>query len=243
MATDAYLGFDFVEPNQSQPDVPLNAATQTLSAAQNASLSKTITSSDVTLTATEYENAFCVKVSGAFTAARNLIVPATKRLFAVVHGGTGGYNLTVKTSGHTGVTLSPNTTQILYCNGTDCESLTGATGSGGNPYDLSFSVEGLPGDGGVMLRFICSRAIRLPSGLTGSEGKSAVAATGSSTFTVKKNGSSIGTFNFGAAATTATFSLASDTDFTAGDILTIVAPSPQDATLADLAVTLAGIRL
>jgi hypothetical protein len=40
-----------------------------------------------------------------------------------------------------------------------------------------------------------------------------------------------------ASATTATFTAASDTDFAAGDVLTIVAPTPNDTSLADLGVT------
>jgi hypothetical protein len=40
-----------------------------------------------------------------------------------------------------------------------------------------------------------------------------------------------------------TFTAASDTDFAAGDVLTIIAPSPADSTLADIGFALAGIRL
>jgi hypothetical protein len=42
------------------------------------------------------------------------------------------------------------------------------------------------------------------------------------------------------ASTDATFVLASDTSFAAGDLMEIVAPASADATLADLVFTLAG---
>jgi hypothetical protein len=45
-----------------------------------------------------------------------------------------------------------------------------------------------------------------------------------------------------AAATTATFSVPADTVFAAGDVLMVVAPAPQDGTLADLGFSFAGTR-
>jgi hypothetical protein len=46
--------------------------------------------------------------------------------------------------------------------------------------------------------------------------------------------------SFAAGATSASFTLATATSFNAGDVLTILAPASPDATLADLAWTLAG---
>jgi len=45
---------------------------------------------------------------------------------------------------------------------------------------------------------------------------------------------------FAAGATTATFTMSSATTYLAGDILTVVAPSSPDATLANLAWTFVG---
>lgn len=53
-----------------------------------------------------------------------------------------------------------------------------------------------------------------------------------------KNGISFGTFNFATATNTAIFIVAADTTFGVGDRLTITAPSPADATPADIFVTL-----
>jgi hypothetical protein len=72
----------------------------------------------------------------------------------------------------------------------------------------------------------------------GSAASAGTAATSAAAFNIQKNGSNIGTMNFAASATTATFTLASATTFNAGDVLTILAPSPQDATLANVSWTL-----
>jgi hypothetical protein len=115
--------------------------------------------------------------------------------------------------------------------------------SGTAAYDVAAMKAGEPGASEVILRFIATRAFRLPQNLTGSQAKAAVAADASTTFAIKKNGSDVGSFNFAGAATSATFTMASDTDFAAGDVLTIVAPGSPDADLADIAVTLKGALL
>jgi hypothetical protein len=53
---------------------------------------------------------------------------------------------------------------------------------------------------------------------------------------------SFGAMTSPAAATTATFSVPADTVFAAGDVLMVVAPAPQDGTLADLGFSFAGTR-
>ena len=74
----------------------------------------------------------------------------------------------------------------------------------------------------------------------GSQGTAGTAATAMATFEVQKNGVNVGTMVFAAAATTATFTMASATTFNAGDVLTLVAPAVPDATLANLAWTFMG---
>jgi len=83
-----------------------------------------------------------------------------------------------------------------------------------------------------------SRREVIHAGASGSRARADVAATASTTFTLLKNSISFGTFNFTAAANTATCSVAADTTFDVGDRPTITAPNPADATLADVFVTL-----
>lgn len=60
-----------------------------------------------------------IELTGALTAARNLVVPANKKLYFIYNNTTGGYAVTVKVSGQTGVPVPPGAKLALVCNGTD----------------------------------------------------------------------------------------------------------------------------
>jgi hypothetical protein len=113
-----------------------------------------------------------------------------------------------------------------------------ATGS----YDLGLTWAGTLPASQVLMRYPFPRAVDVPVGLTGSRGVSAVAATALTTLDLRKNGTSIGSVQWAAAGTTATFIMATPTSFAAGDVLTVHAPASADATLADLGLSLAGTR-
>jgi hypothetical protein len=78
------------------------------------------------------------------------------------------------------------------------------------------------------------------AGLVGSFAKSKIAATGSSVLTIHKNGASIGTITFAAAATVGTFVFSANVSFDPGDLLDVTNPASADATLADLTIMLYG---
>jgi hypothetical protein len=63
-----------------------------------------------------------IEMTGALTAARNLIVPTNKKLYFVYNNTTGGYAVTVKVSGQTGVSVPNGVKMILVSNGTDVVS-------------------------------------------------------------------------------------------------------------------------
>lgn len=81
--------------------------------------------------------------------------------------------------------------------------------------------------------------IRFKAGLPGSTLKLKVAATASFVVTIKKDGTSIGTATVAAGDTTATASFTSDVDFT-GNELSFTFPGSQDATAADVKISMAG---
>jgi hypothetical protein len=60
-----------------------------------------------------------IQLSGALTAARNLIVPPNRKLYFIYNNTTGGYAVTVKVSGLTGVSVPNGVKALLVCNGTD----------------------------------------------------------------------------------------------------------------------------
>ncbi|CAB5151768.1 hypothetical protein UFOVP148_62 [uncultured Caudovirales phage] len=78
----------------------------------------TVTSADVTLT--QLQSAYPVLViSGAKTAARNLIFPAIVGEWIVQNNTTGAYTLTAKTASGTGVTLTQGESTYIYGDGTN----------------------------------------------------------------------------------------------------------------------------
>jgi hypothetical protein len=60
-----------------------------------------------------------IECTGALTAARNLIVPANKKLYFIFNNTTGGFAVTVKVSGQTGVSVPNGKKMVLVSNGTD----------------------------------------------------------------------------------------------------------------------------
>jgi len=60
-----------------------------------------------------------IEMTGALTAARNLIVPANRKLYLIYNNTTGGYAVTVKVSGQTGVSVPNGAKTFLVSNGTD----------------------------------------------------------------------------------------------------------------------------
>ncbi|MGC2411754.1 MAG: phage tail protein [Stellaceae bacterium] len=114
------------------------------------------------------------------------------------------------------------------------------TGAGAvTPSNVPIQFLGIPQNGAPVSRYTFGESVNLPSGLTASVCTAGTAATASTTFNIAKNGTNIGTMNFAATATSATFAMASSHSFIAGDVLTIT-PTRTDATLADLSGLLVG---
>jgi len=146
---------------------------------------------------------------------------------------------------------------IVYFNGTNLVKLAAGTsgqvlktqGAGANPvwsdqpFDATAFYPGVPTNSAKVLRVPIARAVTFAGNFSGSYGKASVASTGTATFDVQKNGSSIGTVVFTSSAT-ATFTTTSGAaqSFAAGDVLSIIAPASADATLADIGIVLAGTR-
>jgi len=107
-----------------------NGLTAYLDIAISGGLAITVTTTDVTLTNTQGTNSATnigsttaqyaiLNVSGAMTAARNLIVPSTSKSYIINNATTGGFALTVKGSATTGITLVNSERAIVAWNGSD----------------------------------------------------------------------------------------------------------------------------
>ena len=119
-----------------------NAVTSYLDIAIAGGLAITVTTTDVTLTITQGTSVATnigsttaqyaiLNVSGAMTAARNLIVPSSSRQYVINNACTGGFLLTVKGSATTGVTLVNGEKAHVFWNGSDYAKLSNAQGGAG----------------------------------------------------------------------------------------------------------------
>lgn len=115
--------------------------------------------------------------------------------------------------------------------------VTGGSGTGGGEYDISIYVGGCPVLGETILRLVATRAFALAA--AGHQASCGVNPTAAAVFTLYRNGVACGTLTISTAGL-ATFALATSVSFAVGDLLTIIAPSPQDLTLADVGILLAG---
>ena len=111
------------------------------------------------------------------------------------------------------------------------------------PYTLSTGVQGRPDGAAVLFRFPVVDNFSFAVDMANSRGVLGVAPNASAIFSLQKNAVQFGTLTFLAGQTVGTFLAALATSFVAGvDILTVVAPNPQDLLLGDLGLTLAGTR-
>ena len=112
----------------------------------------------------------------------------------------------------------------------------------GDKYDVAFSLTGRPSSGEVLFAHVFASSVTFPDILSGSLAIIDVAATAEAVFSLTKNGVEFATLTFAAAGTSGTFTAASATVFDDGDVLRLVAPNPQDATLSTFTMTVTGDR-
>lgn len=69
--------------------------------------------------ATSVARNYVLQLTGTLTANRNLIVPAIQKPYIISNATVGGFSVTVKVSGQTGVTVANGKRALVYNNGTD----------------------------------------------------------------------------------------------------------------------------
>jgi hypothetical protein len=90
---------------------------------------------DTTLTtvngSTDQSRNMTINLTGALTATRNVICPAIEKVYVVRNSTTGGFAVTFKVSGQTGVSIPNGATYLIYVDGTDARQASGGIASGG----------------------------------------------------------------------------------------------------------------
>ena len=113
---------------------------------------------------------------------------------------------------------------------------------GGQRYDVAGWASARPDSGEHMIQVAIPTQTTFYANMTFSVGKADTAAAASAVFSIQKNGVEFATMTFAIGATSATFVCAVDTILAPGDILSVIAPNPRDATLANISTTLVGFR-
>lgn len=145
-------------------------------------------------------------------------------------------------SAFTGLTDAPGSYSGAGGKAVEVNSGASALVFSAKPFDVAVTAPGVGSNNQVLARFKLARAVTFPSGAALSQASASANATGSTTFTLKKNGTSFATVNFAGSSASGTWTQASDATFAAGDLLEIDGPATADATLADVGITLAGVR-
>jgi hypothetical protein len=260
MPKTPHVGAFHINEHQVNLDSTLNSALNRIDKGAHGLFSKVLTSDDYELTPDEAEQASYLRFSGAFTADRTVTLPNNltdpndvltafprAKHYVIENSSTGGFELTITTVSGTGVILQQGTTQAVYCDGVNCVAVGPATGAGGVPYDVICFVGGLPGAGSLVLAHRFARAVTFAATLPLAKAYALTTATGAKSFDVKRQipGGALttpGTVNFAIGANSGTFTWAADVTYAVGDVLLIYGPAVQDATLADVAITLTGVR-
>ena len=243
MTTTPNLLIDHIAANQAQKEVTANAAFDALDKALCQLTSIAILDVDTTLTDAQMLGTLSMKFTGTLTAGRTITIPAKTKLLMVENSTTGGFTLSVKTPSGTAISFAVGDRKLLYCDGTTFQIVAEISVGISIPYDIGGTLAGIPTGGTVVLRYPIPRAVRFPAGMANSRGVAGTVSGATATFSIRKNGTQFATMSFASGASTATFTAASDTDFAASDVLTVVSPSPADSTLADIGFSLAGVRL
>ena len=243
MTTTPNLLIEHIAANQAQKEVTANAAFDALDKALCQLTSIAILDVDTTLTDAQMLGALSMKFTGMLTAGRTITIPAKNKLLVVENSTTGGFTVAVKTPSGAAISLAVGDRKLLYCDGTTFQIVAEVAVGVSIPYDIGGTLAGVPTGGSVVLRYPIPRAVRFPSGMANSRGIAGTVSGATATFSIRKNGTQFATMQFAAGSSTPTFTAATLTDFAAGDVLTIIAPSPADSTLADIGFALAGIRL
>lgn len=242
------LNLDQVTGNQNQKEVTINDQAGQLDAALTEVLAVPVDNTEaVTLTSTQFQRNMFFALEDAGSppgSAITITVPAVQRGLFIVYNGC-AFDATVEITGQaeTSPVVEAGGLALLSCDGTNVQQPAGGGGGGGGSgvLKLGFQVPGKPDDGSMVARYIFLDSAAFDVNMAGSRAISSVAADLDSDFDLQKNGVSFGTMTFASGDDFATFVAASGPTFVAGDVLTIVAPSPQDADLEDVTIGLKGI--
>jgi hypothetical protein len=235
MAESPNLLITHVAAGQRGKTTTINQAFDALDAATQGVASVTIEDlASVFIDLPDYYEAFFIRVQGSTASDASLIVPDGNRFFCIANEANRA--LQVDVLGGSDPVSVPNGEVILLM------ARTGAIRAVGGPnevYDIGGGMPGSPQANEVVLGYVAPRPFTLPAGASASRAQCITSATATTVFSIQRDGSTWGTITFPPDGIVGTFIASAAVPFVAGERLTVVAPDPADATLADLFITLA----
>jgi hypothetical protein len=250
MSKSAILAINQIAETQNNKYLTHNDAVDILEESTNALFENAaVGAGPVTLTevqATQYQ---VYKVSGG-SAAFDLVFPSTINAVNAVRHATiwkadTTWAVTVKmsTGAGTTVTLTPGQSAVIQIDYEDVVAMfTGDTAQ--PPYDVGLYIPGTPGDGAEVFKFVAVRGVEWADDWAGSYGHIGVnPSDGANVFTIKKNGSSVGSISISTGGVFTFATTGAETSLVAGDRLTIENQGTADSTAADIGFNLKGYRV
>ena len=233
------LAVTHIAASQNQKEVTINDAVDALDKAGNDVVDIDCSAGNTNVAAADYRRHFLLRLTGSPAAAFTLTLPDGKRVTAIHN--TTSRSATLRTT-TLGTTLALPAGKLLIVGSRGSELLALAASAIGGLYDMGLFVPGQPAATALVFQSAFPRAVTFPANLTGSTAQAATAASSAASFTLRRNGTNVGSVAFAAGSATGSFSLAGGVSFASGDLLELLAPSPQDATLADISFCLVGTR-
>lgn len=106
----------------------------------------TMSDADYTLTvadgATDQSRKAVLVMAGSLSQARNVICPTSQKVYVIKNATTGGFAITIKTSGGSGVSVPNGTTALVYCDGTNVELAANAQDTTDPTFTGNISLDG-----------------------------------------------------------------------------------------------------
>lgn len=211
------------------------------------------TSGDVSLLSSEqisYFVFYCKNVNGNRVLTLSDIVDAltsARRFLAVVSDENNVGNITITVNNGTDqFVLRPGAGVLLYVMGSSLFVLGtfgNAVPSPSNSYEVNVFIAGLPPANKEVYRLPIMQNVTFEDDFAGSYASARVNPTSPATFTIKKNGSDVGTVTFNPSGAHTFQTTGTIVACAPGDVLTIVSPVVQDATLEDVAIGLLGTKV
>lgn len=228
--------------NQASPEVPVNDAAGQVDAALTELLDFDLTGGDGNVTTLQFQRNVFFRAINATAAPRNITLPANRRGLILFESDVGNTKTVTLVRGTATVVMQPGRLYAVRLDGTSNGLFGRDIGGVNEPNDFHVFLRGVMVNSQLCLRQKATRAFTLPQNLTFSLASATANATASTTITLKKNGSSIGTIVFALGASTGTFTFSAAVSFAVGDVFTIEGPATADATLADVTLDLFGTR-